>query len=229
MIDPWYHPEPEYTTEPINYSIKMTKLHHQIVQHLLPVCLATTQAMRKKFGDVTLEDKLTDKLKEQNKKKWGIIDDNYKRFVYETLAEVTGKPELLTIMNSGSSIIYDPLSIVIVVNNENGNLVGQGLADLKAGYIVMHGANHRFLDKGGRFDRTAFNYYEDQPACVRLATDTEVEITLESLNPAQIRTVLSNDIFAAALAPLLEEVYDEKKDEAEKGKEASTLDELLKK
>lgn len=207
------------TTELTPSQIKlMTKLHYQIYSALLPVCLTTTEQTRKKY----YSDNLLFLDKDDGRKKdlaklvnfyanSQQVKDHvaiaYVQFVTKMVAIATDN-KYITIPQFGtdSSLpAFDPLTVVVLEANLSSHVYQVGKP-----YMVTHGMKRFMLDDIGRDKHSAYGE-SDKP---RLATPEEIETCLETLTPAQCRTILSNELFAPMLEALFstEEVEEEKID-----------------
>lgn len=215
---------------PIKKTTPMTKLHYNIMSLLMPVCLETNKRMRKKYELIIEEIKTDDatKLKIEKLKKYLMIEqmktkDEIGRFwgdpIKSTLtncllkqsltfaALLTNQPEYLACLsilknNNPHHDIYDPLSIIIrdKINSEEGDI------PINYPMIVTHGNNRTVLNTLGKTSSIMYNYSQEKEQETRIATDEEIEACLSNLNPAQLRFIMNNDIFAPIIASLFEDV-----------------------
>lgn len=210
-------PTPKTRTKP------MTKLHHQLIQLLLPVCLETTAKMRAKYEASGADnDKLTEEQKNRVKKLEAYIllqRDKMKEnvsalfieqilnLVVTTTAFATEQPYLLNALKrikTSKHDVYDPLTVIVRFRSHNAEV--DKYIPLNTPLIVLHGVNKKILQTNGIISGQVYNQggdsYEQE---VRCATDEEIEECLTNLTTQQLRFITSNDLFAPIVAPLFEE------------------------
>lgn len=196
----------------------MTKLHYQIYSALLPVCLTTTDNMRKKY----YPDKDSKVLDEDDKRKQeiakmlnmyinstemttGLAASSIRSFAKMIAIATDNKYITIPNITDNSLPAFDPLTVVVLEENKSshGYQIGKP-------YIVTHGMKRLMLDDIGRDHHSAYGESDKS----HLATPEEIESCLETLTPAQCRTILSNELFAPMLEALFstEEVEEEKID-----------------
>jgi hypothetical protein len=150
--------------------------------------------MRKKFGldKANEEDGVVGELRQLVSRKKSVINNDYARFILEAATVLTGKPGFLVDLILGE-LIYDPLAVIVLLDDKSGHK-----QPFPKPYIVLHGSNRHFL--GIAVDRCGY-----AGSTQRLATPEDVENCIENLNEAQIKYILTNDLFRPALSPLFEE------------------------
>lgn len=171
---------------------------------LLPACLTTTEAMRKKLAEATVES--TNPLVERAKmaaerfRKLGWTPGQISVFVEGIMIVAHGREALKkvrieTLLETPEPPTLDPLTVIIFEKDTVGHY-----NPLKTPFIVVSGKNRQVLSIDG--DTTGNKFSHDD---YRLATDIEIEECIDLLNEAQIRKILSDTtVFAPILATLLD-------------------------
>jgi hypothetical protein len=179
----------------------MTPLHHSLIQILLPACIETTAKQREKPPPPELDKELWELLKDlRTSVTYG--KEDWARKMLRLIAHVTKRPEIdqyaQLIIDNGlvaQGPNYDPLTVIVLEDKRSNHNFTTNKP-----YIIVNGKNFRLLHETGRTDDTRYSA-EDNP---RLATDEEIEQCLENLTAAQLRKIMTHDLFA----PLVSRMYE---------------------
>lgn len=193
----------------------MNTLHKQIYKALLPTLLEVTKATRDRLNPPKTTTPQVDMSNYQSVKHMAEtlyretnVGDKYIEAILQLVAVATNQPALAAISvapqaNDGLPF-YDPLT-VIVFERKSTDLVS---VEVDKPYIVTHGRNKRILNTIGELTYGAYYYRpptERTGDKIRVANDSEVKLCLKELTQAQLKTILTSDLFLAALAPMFEE------------------------
>jgi hypothetical protein len=180
----------------------MTPLHHSLIQLLLPACIETTGRQREKPEPPEVDKALWDAIKEYHTAVSNMTGTSTGVYLLKLIAAATKRPEMLQYAqqiaeNAPASIgpHYDPLTVIILEHNGSNHAF-----QLNKPYIIINGKNFRLLHDSGKTDNTRYSA-EDKP---RLATDEEIEKCLEDLNAAQLRKIMTHELFA----PIVHKMYE---------------------
>lgn len=182
--------------------MKMTPLHAQVKGTLMPVLLETTQKAREYRDKIKKpNDEVYKKMEAIVKSKLSRdqISENMMKVILDLIGTATGRPDLINIAkSSGSYAPLDPFTVIIPTELTKDALSYGLVTGLP--YLVLHGIDKVLLAPDAHLVENAYDtqgQYKSFPA-----NDLEVEALLDNLTPAQLRYILSAEMFAPFLEPI---------------------------